>query len=684
MRKVILLLITIHLTGLAYGQNPKVAVVSKATENSIKLRWAPNTPVLWQLSNQYGYQIWRYTVSFEGKVLSPTPKVVLTKEPIKPIQLSEWETVADSSDYAAVAAQAIYGNSFEVNSNQDNSVMQLINQSKELETRYSFAVYAAEQSVEVARLAGLFYEDKDVRADEQYLYKVFSLAPTAIIEADTGSYYIGLSDLAELPKVNHLSVEFKDQIAVLSWPTKYLANRYSSYFIERSEDGENFKATTEKPVINTFSNENDQKDEFIWIDSLEENSKQYYYRVRGVDAFGDLGTPSKVIGGSGRPDFYFPVNVTDSKTIDNESVSMQWEFDSNATEIAYFLVTRAGSEDGDYQVIAKLDASQRSYVDNSPNISNYYIIEAVDRYGSEVRSLPFFMQLEDLIPPVLPIGLAGKIDTLGRVTLTWTANEESDLLGYRVYRKNFDSDDFMQVTEQLISTNAYTEKIDINNLTKTIYYAVRAIDLRYNDSPFSKTLALKKPDLAPPTAPVISDYQALEEGISLTWINSSSDDVIGHLVYREIKDSDEWILVNSIPITDQVSNYYLDDQLEAGFQYRYTVIAMDESSLESDPAEPVSIKYTPKEKDLIEVTGRVERESGRIVLFWQADPAVASLQLYKATGSEKLSLYKTLEVEKGRFIDEQLILNAEFRYRFRPILLNGIKGKFSKELKLSY
>lgn len=684
MKKITVLLIAFHLMGLTYGQNTKIAVISKATTNSIKLRWAPESPALWQLNNEYGYQIWRYTVSFEGKILSPTPKIVLNQQPIKPYNLSQWESFADTSDYAAVAAQAIYGSSFQLSTDQDNSVMQLISQSKELETRYSFAVYAAEQSVEVARYAGLYYEDKDVRAGEQYLYQIISLTPPSIMEADTGAYYIGLNDLTELPTVKNLSVEFKDKIAVLGWPTRYLAKFYSSYFIERSEDGENFKATTEKPVINTYSNENDQKDYFVWIDSLAENSKPYYYRVRGVDAFGDLGKPSNIINGSGKPDFYFPVNVTGSEIINNSSVSMQWEFDNNAAELAHFLVTRAGSEDGDYQVIAKLDASKRSYIDDSPNISNYYVIKAIDRFGSEVRSLPFFMQLEDLIPPLLPIGLAGQIDTLGRVTLTWKANEESDLLGYRVYRKNFDSDDFMQVTEQLIGTNAYTEQIDIDNLTKTIYYAVRAIDLRYNDSPFSKTLVLKKPDIVPPTAPVISEFQALEEGISLRWINSSSDDVIGHLIYREIKDSDEWILVSSIPITDQVSNYYLDEQLEAGKRYRYTVIAMDESSLESDPAEPVSVKYTPKEKDLLEVSGRVEKESGRIVLFWQADPAVASLQLYRATGTEKLSLYKTLEVDKGQFTDGELKLNTEFRYRLRPVLLNGIKGKFSEEIKLSY
>ena len=684
MKKVILLLITIHLTGLVSGQNPKVAVVSKATTSSIKLRWAPDSPALWQLSNEYGYQIWRYTVSFEGKVLSPTPKVVLNQQPIKPYSLAQWENLADTSDYAAVAAQAIYGNSFEVNTSQDNSIIELINQSKELETRYSFAVYAAEQSVEVARYAGLYFEDKDVRAGEQYLYKVFSLAPASIIEADTGTYYIGLSDIKELPAVKNLSVEFKDQIAVLGWPTKYLSNYYTAYFIDRSEDGKNFNTTTEKPVINTYSNENDQKDYFVWIDSLKENNKPYYYRVRGVDAFGDVGKPSKVISGSGKPDFYFPVDLTGSEIIDNKAVSMTWGIDEKATEIAHFLITRARKENGDYQEIAKLDASRRSFVDNSPSISNYYIIKAVDRFGSEVQSLPFFMQLEDLVPPALPVGLAGQIDTLGRVTLSWTANEDDDLLGYRVYRKNFKSDDYMQVTEQVISTNAFTEKIDIDNLTRTIYYAVRAIDLRYNDSPFSETLVLKKPDLIPPTAPVISEIEALEEGVELTWINSSSDDVIGHLVYRELKDSDEWVLVGSLPITDQLNNYYFDQELEAGKQYRYTVIAMDETSLESDPAEPVSIKYTPKEKDLIELTGRVEKEAGRIVLFWQADPAVASLQLYRARGEEKFSLYKTLQVSKGQFIDGELTLNTEFRYRLRPVLINGIKGKFSKEIKLSY
>ena len=684
MKKLIIICFSMHLAMMAFAQNPRVAIVSKATENSIKLRWAPDNPALWQLSNEYGYQIWRYTVSFEGEVLSPNPKVILNQDPIKPVALSNWEAFVDSSDYAAVAAQAIFGNSFEVNTVADNSIMKMINQSKDLETRYSFAVYAAEQSVDVARYAGLYYEDKDVRAGEQYLYKIFSLTPGTILESDTGTYYIGLDDLAELPTVNNLSVEFKDKVAVLGWPTKYLSNQYSAYYIERSEDGANFEKTTERPVINTFSDANGQNDYFVWIDSLEDNSKQYHYRVKGVDAFGDLGKPSKVESGSGKPDFYFPVEVIDSKIIDNQKVSMSWAFDRNVQELSHFLITRSRSEDGDYQVIAKVDASIRSYEDLSPGISNYYVIKAVDQYGSQVGSLPFFMQLEDVLPPALPTNLEGQIDTLGNVTLSWNANEEEDLLGYRVYRKNFTTDDYIQVTEKVITGNEFQEKIELDNLTKTVYYAIRAIDLRFNDSPYSKMLELTKPDLIPPTAPVLTEFNVLEEGVSLQWINSSSSDVIGHLIYREVKDTDEWILIGSLPITDQINNYYLDEDLQAGEQYRYTVIAMDEASLESDPADPVSVKYNPKEKDLLDVTGRVERDQNSVLIFWDADQKVGTVQLYRAKGEEKLSLYKTIDVAEGQFEDKQLILNNEYRYRLRPVLLNGIKGKFSREIKLSY
>ena len=252
-----LLMLLLAVAVTSYGQEKAdeakaaIKVAARAGANNILLRWAPNDPVAWQLLNKYGYKIDRVTLMRKGKAL-PTPELVnLYQGAIKPDPLASWEQLVDEDKYAAIAAQAIYGETFEMSEDYRQDIVQVINKSRELEQRFSFALFAADMSAATAKKSALSYTDEQVKAGERYLYRVYSAAPESLIKVDTGYYYIGLADYQELPAPVAPEAEFADLSVMLKWNRMHHADTYTAYEVERSEDGKNYKPISDLPLINS-------------------------------------------------------------------------------------------------------------------------------------------------------------------------------------------------------------------------------------------------------------------------------------------------------------------------------------------------------------------------------------------------------------------------------------------------
>src|SRR5690606_10248649 len=120
-------------------QIPSVQVLARATKSEILLRWGVDTPLAWKYANDYGFIIEKHTIAVGTTVLENPIIETLTPTPIKPKPVEEWEDFTNRNQYAAIAAQAIYGDEFEVDLQQGgNDIVSIINQAQELEQRFSF------------------------------------------------------------------------------------------------------------------------------------------------------------------------------------------------------------------------------------------------------------------------------------------------------------------------------------------------------------------------------------------------------------------------------------------------------------------------------------------------------------------------------------------------------------------
>ncbi|MBI9064603.1 MAG: hypothetical protein JEZ14_21640 [Marinilabiliaceae bacterium] len=623
----------------------EMKLLARPLPDSIVLRWAPTTYQLWLSGNKYGYHVTRTTLIRNEKFVKEKA-IRLTSDPLKPRPLEQWEPLADTDGYAGVAAQAIYGDGFEVETEKgETSIIDIMNKATEQENRLGFALFAADQSAEVARYSGLWLTDKNVKPGEKYLYRVFPAQVPEGMVVDTAIFYTGVDEYLPLPAPVDVKAEPGDRMVTLTWDKKYQSQFFNSFWIERSkDDGKHFRRLNDVPLVNTTPEGYDEADFHFYMDTLPDNATAFQYRVIGISVFGELSPPSQVVATQG---IYKISSVPIMKALPGstgETVELSWEFPNAKNEkIDGFRIYRSEKFDQDYQLLEeKLSAINQSYTDQQPLMTGYYRIQAFNHGFDGPQSIPKMVQLVDSIPPAIPSGLIAKADTSGLVRLTWTANKEKDIFGYRIFRANHIREEFSQLTVEPTPTNSYSDTINLETLTKEVYYKVVAIDQRQNKSGFSEVLKLERPDIVPPAAPVIKKISSSTNGITLQWHRSPSQDVEKQVLYRNRQGSREWEVVNTfLPDSTQTT----DQPSLSGTIYRYLLIAVDKAGNESKPAAPVAGKYNAPKKQGVWITPKVKvnKKKGTVGLSWERpDQNVKQYLVYRKKEGGKWVLINTL------------------------------------------
>ncbi len=657
----------------AQDKPAQIAVLSKAGKNEIRLRWAPTTATSWLYLNKYGYIVERITIVKDNKLLQTPVGKTLTPNPIKPLPLDQWQPLVETNDFATVAAQAIYGETFEINESISTDIIQLFNKSKEQEQRYSFALFAADQAYLVARYAGLAYTDSTVLPNEKYLYRIISNVPAEIAEITTGTAYAGLEDYAPLPAIQNVKVEFGDKVALIYWDIGSYEGLYNSFLIEKSTDGgKTWASLNPMPVVFAFQSEAADKRQGFEVDSLEKNNRPYYYRVFGIDAFGEKSPPSKVISGSGFARVATPPNITDWR-LTNGNVVLSWEHQKSSSLTGY-RIERSSKETGPYITIQEVAASATTFTDKHPASVGYYRVTAFNSHSYK-SSLPVLVQLEDSIPPLPPTDIQGHIDSTGLVTLQWRPNHEKDLVGYRVYRSNFKKAEFSQITRHLHSDTIFTDTINLKILNQYIYYQITAVDYRYNESSKSTILKLARPDILPPANPLLTLVQSNDQGIKLSFSGSSSTDVHHYEIYRKTPTETNWLYMATLPPAD--SGSWVDKNVQANTLYSYTIVAVDSAGNESNPSPVVSgshiktiSRQTPERLQI-----KPDRNNNTLTVTWQFTGDAYQFKIYRSEEDAPLSIYGNIAGDQRGFKDHNVKPNKKYKYGIQAVMPNGLSSK---------
>ena len=652
---------------------PHVRVKTGVKQNEVRLRWAVDQAVAWQKANTLGFTLKRYTLVRDGKTLT-TPEIKDFGQ-FFPAKQKEWEAIVNKNDHAAIVAQALFGDSFEVElgSQKQGKLESILNKSQESEQRFAYALMAADLDFDVATLAGWGYIDKTIKPNERYVY-IVEVNQEKSIEKGEALAIIEDKEF-ELPKPLDFIGIFQDKSVILSWEYLQLRDVYTSYFVERSEDGKNFATLSDLPVMNMNSQPQKESHNMIFVDSLQIANKPYAYRIRGKNIFGDFGPYSSIVSGKGHKKLEVTPRIKTAKVNDDNKITIGWEFPKeNEAEIQYFeLLHSPTDKENDYKVVKnKLSTNIRSVIVKSESSSNYYKVKAIGKNNDNRESFSVLVQPEDSTPPAIPTQLKAKIDSAGIARIEWKPNTETDFEGYHIFRGNQKGEELMRITTQPIKEAKFNDSVQLTNLNRTVYYYVTAVDFRQNQSEPSEIIEVEKPDIIPPQMPTFSKYEIKDGIIILEWYKSVSEDVALHQLYRIYIDEQIAVAKKIYETKDLNPIYtYQDKELQSDKRYVYFLKAIDKNNLVSKESQHITLRnidLRPK-KVISNLTGIVNTQKGRIDLIWKNQMNdITEIVIYRQKDGEKSSLLTTLNGQQNYLEDKNVTVGTKYTYLIKAML----------------
>ncbi len=537
---------------------------------------------------------------------------------------------------------------------------------------YAMFLLSTEFSVDVAKYAALNYMDDKVRTQQTYEYRI--RPKNEKLKLTSEIVKLSTSKKTELPALSELKSKRNDKSVRFSWYlTPAMDEEYSGYNLERSEDGINFKKVNTRPIIHiTMSNVG--KDSCFYISDLPECGKKYYFRIVGLSGFGFAGKTSNVVSEMCIDRYTVHPKMKTIKFNDKVEAEITWEVENpDKQTIKAFEVQRAkrlhvtGVDSFD-AISKRLTPKTFSFVDKKPLKTNYYRIAAYGEEGQVAYSNIVFKYPADTMPPSIPTGLKGVIDSMGICTLTWNPNPEEDIRGYRVFVSNDSTFEFLCATDTFLKEPKYTTKLFLGSLTNDIYYKVQAVGGNYAHSGLSPFIKLMKPDTIPPALIVFDDIKQNEDNsLQFSWFDSPSIDVAKVDLYRRILPDTAWVLAEQWT-GKTTSRAYTDTVNFSGEKVAYKFNIYDESGNMS-VAEMVPYQTSILRKHCLKNLRLVKNyNDGGIYVEWnRCGCKIQYVRIFRKEDGGDSKLVRTVKGNDTSYFDKTVYVGHEYEYMVLPI-----------------
>lgn len=656
----------------------QVMLLTRSYGDSIVLRWAPNNALLFRAAVRGGgYMLTR-------RSLGPDKKLTLdfTKK-ITPWTLDEWKQKAGPRDtLAGICAQLLYGKTSVQKAGQAVTLDQLVQQKTQDDILLMIGLTLADANARHAERMGLRFIDRNVQKDAVYFYSIYPLANATNYPTPVEKATVINEGPTSPPIMVPVNAEPADRTIRLRWSRMATQERFSAYYIERSDDGgRSFRRINKRPWMQ--SSVAQFATVFEYKDSVARNYYPYQYRVVGITPFAELSRPSPSLT-------VHAVDQTPPRAVSNLTVKHQqgsqvrlnWQYGKTPGDLAGFAVGRGTEANGPFKPVtnALLPSGLTSFIDENadPYERTYYVVVAVDTARNVATTPATFCRFNDIKGPAKPKNLQGYIDTTGFVRVVWDPSSDRDIMGYTVLFANDPTHIFTPLTAGFLPVSTFDDQTTLRTLTRRLYYRVIAWDQKRNPSPPSDILMLTRPDKVAPAAPAIESFAATDTTVKLIWRPSASDDVKEQVVLRRNELTERWREQARLPAGQFT---YTDSTIKTNTAYQYAIMAIDSAGLRSPESFPLQVKTPnayPRPAQQLKVSLTPDQKA--VVLNWKLPNNLARYIIYRSASGQPLRSYNA--VNREQTFTDKAVQKGQYEYAVKVIYQDGRESGLSNQVKI--
>lgn len=237
------------------------------------------------------------------------------------------------------------------------------------------------------------------------------------------------------------------------------------------------------------------------------------------------------------------------------------------------------------------------------------------------------------VPPATPSNLILESATSNSIVLSWQANSEEDLAGYRIYRGDSQISELGKVT-------TYSDNSVLPGTTYT--YKITAFNTDGLESDFSNPVSVT----TPPAIPTNLSASVSGKDITITWQSE------GNLKFIVERSSDG---VNFTQVAEVTQNSYSEKSSNWGVTYYYRVAQKGQDSLFSDFTDSVQVQI----ESIVPTGLNATASYNNITLTWEGNTPGYLVQR-SLDGSEWGDIADTTE---KTYSDNNLNWGTTYHYR---------------------
>ena len=527
------------------------------------------------------------------------------------------------------------------------------------------------------------YVDSLVVTDQVYFYKVQTVVQDpelGLLRSDTSTFTDGqaLADQSAPGAPSDLIISLDEanfQRVMLNWTTPVTDRNgneltgLASFEIYRSRDN-----NTSFALIATLSS-----DQVSFVDTSVELLTTYFYAIRAVDQAGNAGPRSQPISVTTKG-FAIPRNVRATPGV--QKITLTWAANTEPELTGYEILrfTDPTHETPDKTFSSVLT----TYVDTPVTADRPFVYRVRAVGTANVKSElspPVSAQANESAPVLAAPRNVQARGGIGHITITWSANTEPELTGYRVMRYTDPAQTVAEATFATVQTT-YVDSPLVSG--QTYVYRVQAVGTNNEESERSLyASATVSADQSPPGAPsdlIVSLDEANFQRVLISWTaptrDSNGNELTGLTsfeIYRSRDNNTSFALIAAVS-SDQTS--YEDTSVELLTRYFYAVRALDQADNAGPRSQPVSVTTkgfaVPRN---LQATAGVQK----ITLTWatNTEPELTGYEILRFTDPTQETPDRIFSSVLTTYVDTPVTAGQPFVYRVRAVGTSNLKSELS-------